>query len=336
MKSISNAILNALVRREIGNASQRKRFLKSSPRAALSRDAKKVLDDCDRLGLSILFYLGEDYPPAFLHVPDPPLILFVAGYAGSMWNNAVAIVGGREATGAGKRFTARIAQELSEVELTVVSGLARGIDTAAHEGALKGKTATVAVLGGGHGHMYPKENAGLANRISEAEGAVVSEYPPDWPPTKLTFPERNRIISGLSHGVLVIEAREKSGSLITASYALEQGKEVMAVPGPVESQLSRGGHQLIREGAGLVETVEDVFNYLGLHPDDYLEVVEEGDLRGVLKQVFDALDHTETSMDRLVERTGLSAQDLMMALMDLEMREFVEQRPSGYIRAATK
>lgn len=336
MKSLHNAILNALVRREISNASQRRRFFKSAPRAALSRDAKKVLNDCERLGLSTVFHWGEDYPPAFVHMPDPPLVLFVAGYAGSLWNNAVAIVGGREATGAGKRFAARIAEELSNVELTVVSGLARGIDTAAHEGALKGKTATVAVLGGGHGHMYPKENTGLAKRICEADGAVVSEYPPDWPPTKLSFPERNRIISGLSHGVLVIEAREKSGSLITASYALEQGKEVMAVPGPVENHLSRGGHQLIREGAGLVETAEDVFNCLGLHPDDYLEVVAEEDLRGVLKQVFDALDHTETSMDTLAARTGLEAKELMMALMDLEMYEFVEQRPSGYIRAATK
>lgn len=336
MKSVHNAILNALVRREIGNASQRKRFLKARPTAGLSGDAKKVMDDCDRLGLSILFHWGEDYPPAFAHIPDPPLVLFVSGYAGSLWNNAVAIVGGREATGAGKRFASRIAEELSNVELTVVSGLARGIDTAAHEGALKGKTPTVAVLGGGHGHMYPKENTGLAQRICEADGAVVSEYPPHWSPTKLSFPERNRIISGLSHGVLVIEAREKSGSLITASYALEQGKEVMAVPGPVDNHLSRGGHQLIREGAGLVETVEDVFNYLGLHPDDYLEVVAEEDLRGVLKQVFDALDHTETSMDTLVARTGLDAKDLMMALMDLEMYEFVEQRPSGYIRAATK
>ena len=335
LRSFHNAILNALLRKEIANASQRRKFLASSPKEVLSAEAKQVLGDCERLGICIAYHWGEDYPPAFVPMPDPPLILFIAGEVGSLWCNSVAIVGGRQATGSGKRLASRIAQDLSNGNLVVVSGLALGIDTAAHEGALKGKSPTVAVLGGGHEQLYPRKNAGLAKRICESEGAVVSEYPPHWSPTKLTFPERNRIISGLSHGILLIEAREKSGSLITASYALEQGKEVMVVPGPVESHLSRGGHQLIREGAGLVESAEDVYSLLGVQPETLIIYQGPEDLTERQKKVLDAVDYSETSMDTIIERTGYDASLALGLLIDLEIYEFVERGKSGYIRAAT-
>ena len=335
MRSFHNAILNALLRKEISNASQRRKFLASTPREVLSAEAKKVLGDCERLGIYVAYHWGEEYPPAFVPMPDPPLILFIAGSPASLWCNAVAIVGGRQASGSGKRLAARIAQDLSNGNLVIISGLARGIDTAAHQGALKGKSPTVAVLGGGHEQLYPRQNAGLAKRICEDEGAVVSEYPPHWPPTKLSFPERNRIISGLSNGVLLIEAREKSGSLITASYALEEGKDVMVVPGPVDSPLSRGGHQLIREGAGLVESAEDVYTILGVQPETLIIYQGPEDLTERQKKVLDALDYTETSMDTIVERTGYDASLALGLLIDLQIYEFVERGKSGYIRAAT-
>ena len=335
VRSFHNAILNALLRKEIANASQRGKFLASAPKETLSKQAKQVMSNCERLGIQIAYHWGEDYPPAFVPMPDPPLILFIAGEVGSLWCNSVAIVGGRQATGSGKRLASRIAQDLSNGNLVIVSGLALGIDTAAHEGALKGKSPTVAVLGGGHAQLYPRQNAGLAKRIYESEGAVVSEYPPHWPPTKLSFPERNRIISGLSNGVLLIEAREKSGSLITASYALEQGKDVMVVPGPVDSPLSRGGHQLIREGAGLVESAEDVYSILGVQPETLIIYQGPEDLTERQKKVLDAVDYSETSMDTIIERTGYDASLALGLLIDLEIYEFVERGKSGYIRAAT-
>ena len=335
VRSFHNAILNALLRKEIANASQRGKFLASAPKETLSKQAKQVMSNCERLGIQIAYHWGEDYPPAFVPMPDPPLILFMAGEVGSLWCNSVAIVGGRQATGSGKRLASRIAQDLSNGNLVIVSGLALGIDTAAHEGALKGKSPTVAVLGGGHAKLYPRQNAGLAKRIYESEGAVVSEYPPHWPPTKLSFPERNRIISGLSNGVLLIEAREKSGSLITASYALEQGKDVMVVPGPVDSPLSRGGHQLIREGAGLVESAEDVYSILGVQPETLIIYQGPEDLTERQKKVLDAVDYSETSMDTIIERTGYDASLALGLLIDLEIYEFVERGKSGYIRAAT-
>ncbi len=275
------------------------------------------------------------FPARLAEIPDPPLLLFVQGSIQSLSADSLAIVGGREASGAGQRFATMVAQQLSDAGLAIVSGLALGIDTAAHIGALKGASPTIAVLGSGHERLYPARNISLAHTIVQQGGAIVSEYPPHFGPTRYRFPERNRIVSGLALGTLVIEARAKSGSLITASYALEQGREVMAVPGPVSSHLSRGGHALIRDGAALIENAEDVLSALGFSRDVRQEETSAEKLDPTEQRVLDALDFTGTAFDVVVKRTGLSTEVLLQSLLNLELAGFVENGARGYIRAST-
>lgn len=337
MQSYQNVLLNALLSRNLTNAKERLAFIQKAPNSAKpSANTRQLREDCASAGLRIVTHRDERFPARLAAIPDPPLLLFVAGNLEALSNDSLAIVGGREASGAGRRFAAGIATELSNAGLTIVSGLALGIDAAAHQGALQGASPTIAVLGGGHLRLYPTPNKRLARRICEQGGAVISEYPPHLRPTRYTFPERNRIVSGLAHGVLVIEARERSGSLITANYALEQGREVMAVPGPVDSRLSRGGHALLREGAGLVESSEDVLAALGFTAVTSASEAAEVALEPMERQVLDALDYRETSMDTLVGRTGLKVEEILQALISLELVGFVESEARGYIRAATR
>ena len=213
-------------------------------------------------GVTILAHGSPGYPSALSTLHDPPLVLYVRGGLEERDLLGVGLVGSRQATPYGLRQAARFGGELAEMGVTVVSGLARGIDTEAHHGALKSKEGrTLAVLGSGLGVVYPPENRGLARRIAE-RGALVSEFPLRSAPSPGNFPRRNRIISGLSLGILVIEAGEKSGALITADWAMEQGREVFALPGSVESPMSRGTHLLIRQGAKLAETAADVLEEL--------------------------------------------------------------------------
>lgn len=337
MQSFQNAVLNALCRKELQNAKQRREFMRSGVKSARpSPESQKIITDCASAGLGIVTTRDEHFPPRLAAIPDPPLLLFVAGNLKTLSNDSLAIVGGREASGAGRRFATSIAAALSNAGLTIVSGLALGIDTAAHQGALAGASPTIAVLGGGHRRLYPESNKGLARKICDQGGAVVSEYPPLSRPTRYTFPERNRIVSGLALGVLVLEARERSGSLITANYALEQGREVMAVPGPVESRLSRGAHALIRDGAGLVESADDVLAMLGIDPAQSANEGAAVELDPKEQQVLDALDYSETSLDTLVARTGLKVEEILQVLLALELSGFVEAEARGYIRAATR
>ena len=205
------------------------------------------------------------YPPRLWQIPDPPGVLWFRGRPEAMSRPLVAIVGARQATPAGLMVARRLARELAQAGLAVVSGLARGIDGAAHEGALEADGPTVAVLGSGADVIYPPEHRDLARRICDT-GALVSESPPGALPLPWRFPLRNRIISGLARAVVVIEASEKSGSLITAKAALEQGRDVLAVPGSVASGRYKGGHALIKDGARLVETVDDVLEEIGWEP----------------------------------------------------------------------
>ena len=337
MQTFQNALFNALGKKELRNAKERREFMRSGVKSSRpSRETQQLIKDCASAGLSIVTIRDEQFPAKLAAIPDPPLLLFVAGNLEALSNDSLAIVGGRQASGAGRRFAASIATELSDAGLTIVSGLALGIDTAAHQGALAGASPTIAVLGGGHRRLYPEPNKGLARRICDQGGAVISEYPPPLRPTRYTFPERNRIVSGLALGVLVIEARERSGSLITASYALEQGRDVMAVPGPVESHLSHGAHALIRDGAGLVESSEDVLSLLGFAPAQSVSEVAALELEPMEQQVLDALDYSETSLDTLVGRTGLKVEEILQALLSLELSGFVEAQARGYIRAATR
>ena len=211
-------------------------------------------------GIQVVGWNEPDFPAALLTLTDHPPALWYRGKLDALNATAVAIVGSRAASAVAIETATRIANDLASRGITVVSGLARGVDSAAHRGALQtGRTA--AVLGSGFDHMYPPEHAPLASEIA-AEGIVISEYPPDTPPLPLLFPLRNRLISGLSRAVVVIEANEKSGSLITAACALEQGRDVMAVPGNVLSGRSRGAHALIRDGAKIVECADDIVEEL--------------------------------------------------------------------------
>ncbi len=330
------AILNALLSNRLHNAKDRRRHLNERPRTVrASKETEQVIRACERLGLHMLTIDDARFPARLAEIPDPPLLLFVQGSIQSLSADSLAIVGGREASGAGQRFATMVAQQLSDAGLAIVSGLALGIDTAAHIGALKGASPTIAVLGSGHERLYPARNISLAHTIVQQGGAIVSEYPPHFGPTRYRFPERNRIVSGLALGTLVIEARAKSGSLITASYALEQGREVMAVPGPVSSHLSRGGHALIRDGAALIENAEDVLSALGFSRDVRQEETSAEKLDPTEQRVLDALDFTGTAFDVVVKRTGLSTEALLQSLLNLELAGFVENGARGYIRAST-
>ncbi|MEI7750623.1 MAG: DNA-processing protein DprA [Candidatus Omnitrophota bacterium] len=221
-------------------------------------DAKKEIDLCAQKGIEFLLYSDPDYPVSLKEVSDPPLLLYKKGALLENDRNAIAIVGTRHPSFYGRTQAKRFAEELAARGLTIVSGLARGIDQVAHDGALHVSYGrTIAVMGCGLDLIYPKEHEGLFKRIVE-RGAVLSEYPLGTPPLPENFPRRNRILSGLSYATFVVEAHSRSGSLITAHQAVEQGREVFALPGPVDQLTSRGTHQLIKEGACLVETPEDI------------------------------------------------------------------------------
>jgi DNA processing protein len=229
---------------------------------ARSGEAAREIERSAAAGVAILPHGGPGYPAALATLHDPPLVLYVRGRLEERDLLGIGLVGSREATPYGLRQAARFAGELADVGVTVVSGLARGVDTEAHHGALRAPDGrTLAVLGSGVCSVYPPENRGLARRIAE-RGAVISEFPLESAPAPENFPRRNRIISGLSLGILVVEAGEKSGALITADWAMDQGREVFALPGSVENPMSRGAHLLIRQGARLAENAADILEEL--------------------------------------------------------------------------
>jgi len=208
-----------------------------------------------------LHFQDKDYPTNLRYVYQPPATIYLEGNIIAQDQIAIAIVGSRRATDYGLRNAERLGFELAAKGITIISGLARGVDSAAHRGALKAKGRTIAVLGSGLNKIYPPENKKLAQEVAQ-NGALISEFTPDTPPHRLNFPRRNRIISGLSLGVVVVEAAKRSGALITANFALEQGREVFALPGKVDSFTSGGVHDLIKEGAKLIESTEDIIEEL--------------------------------------------------------------------------
>ena len=216
-----------------------------------------------KAGVKVVTYLDEDYPLALKQIFSPPLVLYIRGEYITEDQLALAIVGSRRPSIYGRMTAEKLSGELAGRNITVVSGLARGIDSCAHRGALKGKGRTIAVLGSGLGRLYPPENKKLAGEISE-NGMVVSEFPYNCPPSPANFPRRNRLISGFSLGIVVVEAAEKSGALITANFGLEQGREVFAVPGKIDSPTSAGTHRLIKDGAKMVVNVEDILEELNI------------------------------------------------------------------------
>jgi DNA processing protein len=297
-------------------------------------DVEAQIALCREHGLAILTESHPGYPRVLREIHDPPGVLFVRGRIEPQDALAIAIVGTRHATPYGLQQAERLAGSLARAGLTIVSGLARGIDAAAHRGALAAGGRTLAILGSGVLNIYPPEHAALADEVA-ARGALLGELPPRGEPLPGTFPQRNRIISGLSLGVIVVEAGQQSGALITARLAMEQGREVFAVPGRVDSRTSHGCHRLIRDGAKLVETADDVLEELGPlveaapradgqvthHPAELL-------LNELEQQVLAAVTSEATPIDGLVAATGLPVPQVLATLSVLEMRHLI-RRLSG-------
>ena len=354
-----------------GGVAARRRLLDThgSPAEALAAGAKNWrthgLDDsqiralnvpaCDALARSrgwladsghhLLGWHDRDYPPLLRRIASPPLALFVAGDPALLWHPSVALVGSRLPTAGGRDNGYDFAHALARSGLCIASGLAAGIDTAAHEGALAAGGLTVAVLGTGPDVAFPRANAGLLQRVA-AHGVVVSEHPPGTGPRREHFPSRNRILAGLSLGTLVIEAAERSGALITARLAGEAGREVFALPASIHNPLGRGCHRLIREGVALVERADEVVAALAPLAGELAEALRgrlsaptspAGDVAAApaanpacpdaaYQNLWLALGHDPTGMDRLVSRTGLTTAELssMLLVMELEGRVVVQ------------
>jgi DNA processing protein len=300
-------------------------------RHAADIDVDREIDLCHKHKIDIIPEADPRYPDLLHEIPDPPGVLFRRGDSTPPDRLALAIVGTRHATQYGLRQAERLASGLARAGLTIVSGLARGIDAAAHRGALGAGGRTIAVLGSGVLNVYPPEHASLADAI-RLQGTVLSELPPRQQPMSGTFPQRNRLITGLSLGVLVIEAAQRSGALISATHAAEQGREVFAVPGPADSRMSRGCHRLIRDGAKLVENVEDVLEELGplfepMRREDGHTIRHPAELQlnEQERQVLDAIATQPTDMDQVVLTTGLPVPRVLATISVLEIRHLIRR-----------
>jgi DNA processing protein len=310
------------------------KLMRAIAEARTSLDVEAELKDCSDHRVAVLSRDDEGYPSPLREIHSPPIVLFVRGEWKPVDAMAIAIVGTRHASSYGVRQAERLAAGLSRAGLTIVSGLARGIDAAAHRGALLAGGRTIAVLGCGVLEVYPPEHAKLSDEILQ-HGALVSEAPPRSQPHSGMFPQRNRLISGMSLGVIVVEAAQRSGALISADHAMEQGREVFAVPGPIDSRTSRGCHQLIRDGAKLVESVDDVLGELGplfanAVRDDgrIIRHPAELQLNGQEQAVLDATSTEPIQIDQIIVRSQLPVQRVLATLSVLEMRRLI-RRLSG-------
>jgi DNA processing protein len=317
--------------REVAGVGQK---LAAAVIAARDLDIAAEREVCRDANIAILTESSDNYPRALREIHDPPGVLFMQGGLLPADALGVAIVGSRHATPYGLAQAERLASGLARAGLTVISGLARGIDGAAHRGALAAGGRTIAILGGGLLCLYPPEHAPLAAEVAKS-GAVLSEVPPRMQPMSGAFPQRNRIISGMSLGVIVVEASDRSGALISARHAMEQGREVFAVPGRIDNRMAKGCHQLIRDGATLIESVDDVLEQLGplVAPTTSAEGVEvrhpaELQLNELEQQVLQNIDGEPTSIDAIITRSGLPPHSILATLSVLEMRRLI-RRLSG-------
>lgn len=280
----------------------------------------------DETGHTILTLADTGYPQSLLEIADPPNVIYVRGNPALLQKRGLAVVGSRNATPQGLQTAENFAKALAGKGLSIISGLALGIDAAAHRGALAARGATVAVIGTGADRLYPARNRELALQIAE-HGAIVSEFPLGTPVLAANFPRRNRIISGLSRGVLVVEAATESGSLITARLAGEQGREVFAIPGSIHSPVARGCHRLIKQGAKLVETANDVLEELGEILQEAVPEQPPGDADE--SAILAALGHDPCTLDELAERTGAGADQLLGELLALELAGKLSSLPGN-------
>ena len=309
-------------------------------------DLDAELQRIEKSGVGVVSCDDAEYPKHLREIYDPPLVLYVKGTLSERDALAIAVVGSRRTSLYGQDMARKLAFQLARVGVTVVSGLARGIDTAAHNGALQAKGRTVAVIGCGIDIVYPAENKKLADEIVEKGGAVVTEFPFGVQPDRQNFPMRNRIISGWSLGVVVVEANLKSGALITANQAGEQGRQVFAVPGRADSILSKGANKLIKDGAKLTEDVEDIlgeFEYL--LPKMAMEPAEAGlegegtkpalQLSETEEKVMAQVSNEEIAIDEIIRASGLTTACVSATLLALEMKRLIRQLPGKqYVRNA--
>ncbi|OPX30459.1 MAG: DNA protecting protein DprA [Candidatus Omnitrophica bacterium 4484_171] len=285
----------------------------------------KELRLMDKERVSLIDYLSPDYPLLLKEITYPPLVIYVKGDKSSLSDLCFGIVGSRLASFYGIAMAEKFSFSLSALGIVIVSGLAKGIDYAAHKKALDaGKT--IAVLGSGIANIYPHENKYLAEKISH-KGAVISEFPLETSPLKENFPRRNRIISGLSKGVLVVEAAARSGALITARYALEQNREVFALPGKINSPLSKGTHLLIKEGAKLVDSLEDILDELNV---EWRPREHSINLDSKEKIIFDIIDREGIFMEEMIIKSGLTMQEVSGAILALQIKGLVEEKKPFY------
>lgn len=296
-------------------------------------DPSKELAEAEERGIAIITREDASYPKQLLQAYDSPILLYVWGEISAQDKHAISVVGSRRTTTYGVNATKKLTYQLAHAGFTIVSGLARGIDTAAHESALAAKGRTIAVVGSGLARLYPPENLALAEKIADGNGAVISEFPLHKAPDKQTFPMRNRIVAAWSQAVLVTECPAWSGSLITANLASEYGKPIFAVPGPIDKPSSAGCHQLIRDGATLVSDASHIIDDMGELPFSYKApdgVSEEKapELPPEEAAVLGAMDPgTEYAVDSLIQASGLPSSAVTAALFKLELRRLVRALP---------
>ena len=289
------------------------------------------LELAKKAGVRIITLFDGDYPRLLKEIPGAPIVLYVSGNISVADDPSIGIVGSRRASFYGLNSAEKFAAELSAQGITIVSGMARGVDTCAHKGALKAKGSTIAVMGSGFSHIYPPENAELAKRISE-NGAVISEFPMQTKPLAQNFPRRNRLISGLSLGVLVAEAARNSGALITADFALEQGREVFALPGRIDSLGSTGPNNLLKQGAKLVTCCEDILEELSLpfsaagNPE--AEAIEQEAVFSKEEEaLYSCISRQAITMDELLEKTSSSCGSLANLILRLQFKKLIRELP---------
>lgn len=293
-------------------------------------DPQKYLEDIQTRGISWISLYDENYPKLLSQIYDPPIILYYKGNLDCLNKKCIAVVGTRKMTGYGKAVCEQFVKTLVEFNLTIVSGLAKGIDAQAHKTTVGMGGQTVAVLGGGLNEIYPPENRSLAQDIINGGGAIISELPPDYPSMPGNFPARNRIISGLSLATLVVEASEDSGSLITAREALEQGREVFAVPGPVTSNLSKGPIDLIKKGAQAVFSAEEILEELGINRvmSDKSKVISQ-QISEEEQKILEVLENEALHMDEIGRILSFPASKISALLLKMEISGLVQNLGSG-------
>jgi DNA processing protein len=297
----------------------------------LAAELKRIRE----FGAAVITQESPSYPKPLREIHAPPIVLYVWGEVRDRDHHAIGIIGARRTTHYGMESAKKLAYQIAYAGLTIISGLARGIDTAAHQGALAAKGRTIAVIGSGLSKLYPPENQALADKIRNGNGAIVSEFSMEIEPDRQTFPMRNRIISGWSHGVLVVEAGLNSGALITASQALEQGRSVYAVPGPINAPSAMGSNRLIQQGAKLVMSASDILDDLQIllpetKPSPEAAARPLPPLSDDERRVFDAIDSSETPIDRIAAKSDLPSATVSSTLLRLELKRLVKQLPGKY------